>query len=38
MSDNLGQADTREIVVEEVFPHPLEVVWKALTSEELVAR
>jgi uncharacterized protein YndB with AHSA1/START domain len=35
-----GQDETRsgEIVVEEVFPHPPESVWKALTTPALMAR
>jgi uncharacterized protein YndB with AHSA1/START domain len=31
-------ADTREIVVDEVFPHTPEVVWKTLTIPELMGR
>ncbi|MGE0315297.1 MAG: SRPBCC domain-containing protein [Lautropia sp.] len=30
--------DTRRIVVEEVFPHARELVWKALTARELLGR
>ena len=30
--------DTQEIVVDEVFPHPTEAIWKALTSGELMDR
>jgi uncharacterized protein YndB with AHSA1/START domain len=30
--------DTRDIVVDEVFPHALETIWKALTSGELMGR
>ena len=29
---------TRDIVVEEIFPHALETIWKALTSGGLIAR
>ena len=29
---------TKEIVVEEVFPHAPETIWKALTTGELIAR
>ena len=38
MSEAAFMADTREIVVDEVFPHPPEVVWKTLTVPELMAR
>src|SRR5260221_5028900 len=31
-------ADSREIVVDEVFPHTPEVVWKTLTTAELMGR
>jgi uncharacterized protein YndB with AHSA1/START domain len=30
--------DTREIVVDEVFPHAPETIWKALTTGELIGR
>lgn len=30
--------DTQVIVVDEVFPHPPAVIWKALTSGELIGR
>lgn len=30
--------DTRDIVVEEVFPHPAEKIWKALTTGALISR
>jgi len=30
--------DTQDIVVDEVFPHAPETIWKALTSGELMAR
>ena len=38
MTEAAGQAHPREIVVEEVFLHPPEVVWKALTTPALMAR
>ncbi|MBB3590997.1 uncharacterized protein YndB with AHSA1/START domain [Rhizobium sp. BK529] len=31
-------ADTQAIVVDEVFPHAPEIIWKALTSGELIGR
>ena len=31
-------ADTRDIVVDEVFPHAPAVVWKTLTTHELISR
>lgn len=31
-------ADTREIVVEEVFPHAPETIWRTLTTGELIGR
>lgn len=31
-------SDTQAIVVDEVFPHAPEIIWKALTSGELIAR
>lgn len=31
-------ADTRQIVVDEVFPHSPEVLWKTLTTPELMGR
>lgn len=30
--------DTRSIVVDEIFPHAPEVIWKALTTAELIGR
>jgi uncharacterized protein YndB with AHSA1/START domain len=30
--------ETQDIVVDEVFPHPPEAIWKALTSGELMGR
>jgi len=42
LAKNLGQganrAATRDIVVEDVLPHPPEKVWKALTTAELIGR
>ena len=32
------KSDTRDIVVDEVFPHAPETIWKTLTSGELMAR
>jgi uncharacterized protein YndB with AHSA1/START domain len=30
--------ETRDIVVEEVLPHPVDLVWKTLTTPELIGR
>jgi uncharacterized protein YndB with AHSA1/START domain len=38
MSDNLVKADIQDIVVDEVFPHSPELIWKALTTAELIGR
>jgi uncharacterized protein YndB with AHSA1/START domain len=38
MTDAALKSDTREIVVDEVFPHAPETIWKALTQDELIAR
>ena len=38
MSDNLVKADTQDITVDEVFPHAPELIWKALTTSELIGR
>jgi uncharacterized protein YndB with AHSA1/START domain len=38
MNDTALKSDTQEIVVEEVLPHALETVWKALTERELISR
>jgi len=38
MSQPAGQSATREIVVDEVFPHAPETIWKALTTGALIAR
>jgi uncharacterized protein YndB with AHSA1/START domain len=36
MNDAAIKADSQEIVVDEVFPHAPEVVWKTLTTPELM--
>ena len=38
MTDSSLQAATQDIVVEEVFPHAPEMIWKVLTSGALMAR
>ena len=38
MTDTVLQADTREIVVDEVFPHAPATVWKTLASNDLMGR
>lgn len=38
MTDTIVQAGNREIVVDEVFPHAPETIWKTLTSGDLMAR
>lgn len=38
MNDAALQTRAREIVVDEVFPHAPETIWKTLTSGELMAR
>ena len=38
MSGSATVADTHEIIVDEVFPHAPEVVWKTLTSPDLMGR
>jgi uncharacterized protein YndB with AHSA1/START domain len=38
MTENTSQTSTREIVVEEVFPHPPEKIWPTLIRPELMAR
>jgi len=38
MNDTALKSDTQDIVVDEVFPHAPETVWKTLTTGELVAR
>ena len=38
MNDPASKAGTHDIVVEEVFPHAPETIWKTLTSGELMGR
>jgi uncharacterized protein YndB with AHSA1/START domain len=38
MNDAARKFDTQDIVVEEVLPHAPEMIWKALTSGELMGR
>jgi uncharacterized protein YndB with AHSA1/START domain len=38
MSDTALKPDTKNIVVDEVFPHAPEMIWKTLTTGELIAR
>jgi uncharacterized protein YndB with AHSA1/START domain len=38
MSDAIIMADSHEIVVEEVFPHALDAVWKTLTMPGMMGR
>jgi uncharacterized protein YndB with AHSA1/START domain len=38
MKHAADQSATRDIVVEDILPHTPEVIWKALTTGELVAR
>jgi uncharacterized protein YndB with AHSA1/START domain len=38
MSDTATMVDSRQIVVDEVFPHALEVVWKTLTTPGMMGR
>ena len=38
MNDAALKSDTQDIVVDEVFPHAPETIWKTLTSGELMAR
>ena len=38
MNDTALKPDTQDIVVDGVFPHAPETIWKALTSGELIAR
>jgi uncharacterized protein YndB with AHSA1/START domain len=38
MNDAALKHETQDIVVDEVFPHPPETIWKTLTSGELMAR
>jgi uncharacterized protein YndB with AHSA1/START domain len=36
VNDAALKTDTQEIVVDEVFPHVPETIWKALTNGELI--
>lgn len=38
MNDAALQSDTHDIVVDEVFPHAPETIWKTLTTGELIGR
>ena len=38
MTDAALKSETQDIVVDEVFPHALETIWKTLTTGELIAR
>jgi uncharacterized protein YndB with AHSA1/START domain len=38
MNDAASKSDTQEIVVDEVFPHAPETIWKAPTTGELIGR
>jgi uncharacterized protein YndB with AHSA1/START domain len=38
MNDAALKSDTQDIVVDEVFPHAPETIWKALTTGELIGR
>jgi uncharacterized protein YndB with AHSA1/START domain len=38
MNDAALKSDTRDIVVDEVFPHAPETIWKTLTTGELIGR
>jgi len=38
MNDAALKYDTRDIVVDEVFPHAPETIWKTLTTGELIGR
>ncbi|WP_407174743.1 SRPBCC family protein [Bradyrhizobium sp. STM 3562] len=38
MTDAASKLDTQEIVIDEVFPHAPETIWKTLTSGELMSR
>lgn len=38
MNDAALKTDTQQIVVEEVFPHAPETIWKTLTTGELIGR
>ena len=38
MNDDVLKSDTQDIVVDEVFPHAPETIWKPLTTGELIGR
>jgi uncharacterized protein YndB with AHSA1/START domain len=38
MNDAASKSDTQDIVVDEVFPHAPETIWRTLTTGELVGR
>ncbi len=38
MTDSQLQAETSDIVVEQVLPHPPEAIWHTLTSPEMIRR
>ena len=38
MTDAVLKSDTQDIVVDEVFPHAPETIWKTLTTGELIGR
>lgn len=38
MNDAIAQARSREIVVDEIFPHAPDTIWKTLTSGDLMGR
>jgi uncharacterized protein YndB with AHSA1/START domain len=38
MNDTALQIDMQSIVIDEVFPHAPETIWKALTTADLIAR
>ena len=38
MNEAALKPDTQDIVVDEVFPHAPETIWKTLTSGELIGR
>jgi uncharacterized protein YndB with AHSA1/START domain len=38
MNDAALKSDTQDIVVDEVFPHAPETIWKTLTTGELISR
>ena len=38
MSDTVNKPDTQDIVIDQVFSHAPETIWKTLTSNELIGR